>query len=467
MSDAAPALRAPGHGASHDLTHGPIMPTLVRFATPTLLANVLQSLNGTINAIWVGRLIGGTALAATANANVVMFLVFAATFGFGMAATVKVGQAFGAGNPDAARRTFGTAMGFCVALSLVVAALGWIGAPWLLHAMSTPPDIAAFALMYLRVIFVAMPAQMISVILAMGSRGAGDAATPLRMMIVSVGLDIALNPLLIAGFGPLPALGIAGAALATTIASIAAMLVFVITLYARNMPLRLRGRELGYLWPDPRELAFIIGKGLPMGAQMLIVSMAGIIMIGLVNREGAVASTAYGASLQVWTYLQMPALAISAAVSAMAAQTIGARKASRLDAITRAGVMLNLGFTGAMTALILIFDRPVLELFLGSHSAAVDLARHIQFMASWSYALFGVTIVLFGTMRAAGTVLPPLVALSLALYPGRLGFYQALHGQLGMDAIWLSFPFGSLLAVAMAYGAYRLLPWRPAHTAGG
>ena len=455
-----PRQHGPGGARPGDLTRGPIMGTLLRFSAPTLMANVLQSLNGTVNAIWVGRMLGGSALAATANANVVMFLVFAATFGFGMAATVKIGQAFGAGNIDAARRTFGTAMGFCVALSLVVAVIGWIGAPALLHVMSTPPAVDAFALAYLRVIFIAMPAQMISVILAMSMRGAGDSATPLRMMIVGVVLDIALNPLLIGGWGPVPAFGIAGSALATTIASTTAALAFVLTLYARNLPVRLLGRELRYLVPHPDELRFIITKGLPMGAQMLLVSMAGIIMIGLVNREGATASAAYGASLQVWTYLQMPALAISAAVSAMAAQTIGARLFDRLDAITRAGVILNLAMTGAMTALLLLFDRPVLELFLGSHSPAVDLARHIQFLASWSYALFGITIVLFGTMRAAGTVLPPLLVLGIAMYPGRLGFYQLTHGMLGMDSIWLSFPVGSLIALVFAYGAYRVIPWR-------
>ncbi len=460
MTDTEPAARGPNPNHRGDLTRGPIMATLLRFSAPTLLANMLQSLNGTVNAIWVGRMLGGSALAATANANVVMFLVFAATFGFGMAGTVKIGQAFGAGNVDAARRTFGTALGLCVSLSLVVALAGWFGAPALLHTMSTPPAVYAFALAYLRVIFIAMPAQMITVIVGMALRGAGDANSPLRFMILAVALDVGLNPVLIGGLGAIPALGIAGSALASTIASTLAMLAFVAYLYARNLPIRLRGRELRYLVPHPAELRFIITKGLPMGAQMLIISMAGIIMVGLVNREGATASAAYGASLQVWTYLQMPALAISAAVSAMAAQAIGAQLSGRLDAITRAGVVLNLAMTGAMTALLLLFDRPVLELFLGSHSPAVDLARHIQFLASWSYALFGVTIVLFGTMRASGTVLPPLIVLTIAMYPGRLGFYHVAYRAIGSDAIWLSFPVGSVIALVLAYASYRLVPWR-------
>ena len=458
MSEGGPQ-RGPG-GGHRDLTKGPILTTLLVFSAPTLASNILQALNGSVNSVWVGRLLGDSALAATANANVVMFLVFAAVFGFGMAATVKVGQAFGAGQVDAARRTFGTAIGLCVGLSLVLAPLGWVFTPHLLTAMRTPPEIFHFALTYLRLIFIAMPASTITVIVGMGLRGAGDAQTSLRFMVVSVVLDIALNPLLIAGFGPIPPLGIAGSALATAIAAYASMAGLVIYVYARNLPLRLRGRELAYLIPQAAELRYILTKGLPMGAQMLMISASGLIMIGLVNQEGAMLSAAYGASLQVWTYLQMPAMAISAALSAMAAQTIGAGLGERLGKITRAGLILNVTITGALTLLLLAFDRPVLTLFLGPTSPAVDAARHIQFLASWSYVLFGMTIVLFGTMRAGGVVLAPIIVLGAAMYPVRLGFYALAYPALGPDAIWLSFPVGSAAATIMAAIAYRRPGWR-------
>lgn len=455
-----PASEGPARQGQRDLTTGPIFKTLMAFAAPTLASNVLQSLNGSVNSIWVGRLLGENALAATANANVVMFLVFSAVFGFGMAATIKVGQAFGAGNLDAARRTFGTAVGFCALLSLLVALLGWIFAPALLSAMSTPPEIHAYALTYLRVFFVAMPAMMVTIMFSMGMRGAGDANTPFQFMILSVVLDVGLNPLLIAGVGPFPRLGIAGSATATAISAYVTVIALFLYVYVRNLPLRLRGAELRYLVPRRSELGYIVSKGLPMGAQMLMIAAAGIIMIGLVNREGMLASAAYGASLQVWTYLQMPAMAISAALSAMAAQAIGARLSGRLGKITRAGIILNLVITGLMTFLLLAFDRPALELFLGSASPAVDLARHIQFLASWSYMLFGVTIVLFGTMRAGGAVITPLVVLGIAMYPGRLGFYYLAYPYIGADAIWLAFPVGSLIATWLAVIAYRRPGWR-------
>src|SRR3954454_14146526 len=102
-----------------DLTQGPIAKTLLAFALPTLASSIVQSLNGTVNAIWVGRFIGENALAATSNANMVMFLMISFVFGFGMAATILVGQAFGRKDIDEARRVVGTTAGTFLLISIV------------------------------------------------------------------------------------------------------------------------------------------------------------------------------------------------------------------------------------------------------------------------------------------------------------------------------------------------------------
>ena len=171
----------------HDLTQGPIGKALLAFAVPTLISSILQSLNGSINAIWVGRFLGEQALAATSNANMIMFLLMAFVFGFGMAATVLIGQAFGrarhgrgaprdrhrdrrlraVGRRDR-RRSAGSSRRTCCSL------------------LATPADSAPLALAYLRVIFIAMPPILIAIVLMMGLRGTGDSLTPLWFMIVAV-----------------------------------------------------------------------------------------------------------------------------------------------------------------------------------------------------------------------------------------------------------------------------------------
>ena len=467
MSDFAP-IDAPGPEPAApddpypkgDLTKGPILRTLVVFAIPALITNIVQTVNGSINTVWVGQLLGENALAATANANTLMFLAFGTVFGFGMATTVLVGQKFGARDILGAREAFGGGVGFCTGLSALIALFGWIFAPQLLQLMSTPAEAQAFALSYLRVIMVSMPFGVLAMMVSMGLRGAGDATTPLRATILTVVLDVIFNPLLILGIGPFPQLGIAGSALSSALASAIGAGVMIWQVYAKDLPLRLRGSELRFLKPSRDELRYLLTRGFPMGAQILVAAGAGVIMIGLVNREGLIPAAAYGTSLQLWNYIQMPAVAISAAITAMVAQNIGAGQHQRVSKITWAGVGLNTAFTGVVTALILLFDRPVLELFLGSGSPAVPLARHIQFIVTWSFLLMGVMMVLFSTMRAYGAVYAPLMIMFVALYPGRIGFYTLAYSMMGQEAVWWSFPFGSAISMSLALAYYRWGSWR-------
>lgn len=454
-------------GGRMDLTHGPIAKTLILFALPTLASNILQTLSGSVNSIWVGQFLGESALAATANANIIMFLMFGAFFGFGMAATVLIGQSIGRGDIDAARRASGAAIGLAVAFSLVIAVIGWFASDRILRWLETPPEAFALAHDYLRVTFIAVPASMLMVMLSMASRGAGDAVTPLRFMILTVVLDIVLNPMLILGIGPLPRLGIAGSALATAIAGTISLIAMIGWFYARNHVLRLRGREFAYLLPNWSELGFIVGRGLPMGAQMLVISGAGLIMVGLVNREGLITAAAYGATLQLWNYVQMPALAVGAAVSSMAAQNIGAQRWDRVNGVTSSGIAINLTMTGVLIALLLLFDRAALSLFLGSGSEAIDVARNIQYIATWTFLPFGTTIVLISTLRANGSVVPPLIILFLSMFPIRLGIYYFGYPIIGSDILWWSFPLSSLASLAMAWIVYKRGNWRRTLTRPG
>lgn len=443
-----------------DLTTGPIAKTLLVFALPTLVSSILQSLNGTVNAIWVGRFLGESALAATSNANMVMFLLMSFVFGFGMASTVLIGQAFGRKDVDGARRVIGTAIGSFVFVAAAIAVLGWVFAPALLKILATPAGAAPLALAYLRVIFIAMPAILILVLLMMGMRGAGDAMTPLWFMLVAVVLDSTLNPVFILGLGPAPRLGIAGSATATVIANYAALIGLLITMYVRDLPLRLRGEELKYLIPDAAILKTIIVKGVPMGLQMIVISGSALALIGLVNREGVDTTAAFGVAMQLWTYLQMPAMALGAAVSAMTAQNIGADRWDRVSRITRAGIIQALLTTGALVLLLVIADRPALTLFLGGHSPALPIARHIQLIATWNFLLMGVTMVLFGTVRANGAVFGPLIILAIGLIPVRLGFALGAYPWLKADALWWSFPVSSIANVSMAVAFYLHGGWR-------
>ncbi|HWT62917.1 MAG TPA: MATE family efflux transporter [Ochrobactrum sp.] len=443
-----------------DLTTAPINRALLLFALPTLGSSILQSANGSIDTIWIGQLLGTDALAATTNGNLVMFLLTAFVFGFGMASTILIGQSFGRRDIETARAITGTTLGVFIPVSIIVAIVGWFLAPSVLGLLGTPDTIEPLARAFLQVTFVAMPAILMQTILMMALRGSGDSITPLIFMGLAVILDIALNPLFILGVGPIPALGISGSALATAIAnyiSLAAMLIYV---YRKDLPLRLKGQELWLLVPDFKILKLIFSKGLPMGIQMIVVSSAMLTMMRLVNQEGVNTTAAFGATQQLWTYVQMPAMALGAAVSAMAAQNIGAGKWDRVSSITRIGVFYAILMTGILVVVLLIADRQAMQIFLGAESPAIAIGQHIGQIATWGFIAFGVTMVLFGTVRANGQVIWPLIILFVSMYPVRLGVAIGLREQLGSDALWLSFPAAMLSTLLMSTILYFHGGWR-------
>ena len=471
MADTEPALRPvpsanpdtrPGSEARRDLTTGPITRTLLLFALPTLGGNVLQSLNGSINAIWVGNILGEAALAATANATTIMFLMFAAVFGLAMATTILIGQAIGARDLDLARRTLGASIGLVTAIALATATAGWIGTPALLRALATPPASLPLATTYLRVIFAGMPFTFMTVLLSSALRGSGDAITPLRAMILSVVLDAGLNPFLIKGIGPFPALGIAGSALATLIAGATTTVFLIAYIYVRDLPLRLKRGELSYLIHGRVLMRAIVAKGVPMGLSIIVLSASALAMMGLVNRAGVHTTAAFGAISQLWGYVQMPALAIGAGVSAMVAQNIGAGRWDRVERIAWAGSGINIVLTGVMVLVISLTDRPLLGLFLTPQSASVPIAMHIHTVVSWSFVMFGISMVLSAAMRANGAVIAPLVIMFVAFFPVRFGAALAFEGRYGPEAIWWSFPLGSIVSFVSTLAYYRWGGWRRA-----
>jgi len=447
---------------SRSLTEGSISRGLLLFALPILLGNMLQSLNGSINSIWVGRFLGEAALTATANSNAILFLLLGGAFGLSMASTVLVGQYIGARNWTEAKKVVGTSTTFFFVISIAITCTGWVFCEPLLRAMNTPPDALPFAVSYMRVIFMAMPAMYMYAFVMAVLRGAGDAKTPLYFMMLSVGLDIVLNPLLIFGVGPLPRLGITGAALATLIAQTVSLVALIVHLYRRQHVLVLHSGERRLLRIDWTIASAMVRKGIPMGLQIFVISLSAVLMVTIVNRFGVDTAAAYGAALQLWNYIQMPAFAVGMAVSAMAAQNVGAGQWQRVHRTARVGVAYSLLVTASFIALVEIFSRPALGLFLPSSASALAIAEHLNRISAWSFLFFGVSMVLFGVVRATGAVMPPLIILSVTMLLIRYPLAYFMVDRWGSDAVWWSFPVSSAFAVTLAVTYYKFGGWRQA-----
>jgi Na+-driven multidrug efflux pump len=225
-------------------------------------------------------------------------------------------------------------------------------------------------------------------------------------------------------------------------------------------PLRILRDEISNFRPDWTVIRLLVSKGVPMGLHLFVVSTSMLALTALVNRYGSQETAAFNASMQLWNYVQMPAMAIGAAVSSMAGQNVGARRWDRVNRIALTGVAFNFVLGGALITTIYVLNAYALGLFLPSDGAAFAIALHLNRLVLWSFAFFGVSFVLFGVLRATGTVIAPLLMLIVSLWLIRLPFAYLLTERLQDDAIWWAFPVSSIISMLMAIAYFRYGDWR-------
>jgi Na+-driven multidrug efflux pump len=199
-----------------------------------------------------------------------------------------------------------------------------------------------------------------------------------------------------------------------------------------------------------------------MGLQMIVLSSSMVLFLRVVNRFGSDTAAAFAADMQLWTYVQMPALALGAAVSSMAAQNIGAGQWQRVADIAKYGILFNLLLTGLPVALIYLGEGVAISVFLPPGSPAIDIAVHVNHIILWSYPLFGISMVLSGVVRAAGAVMAPLIILLIALLIVRTPLAEFGFARYGADGVWWSFTVSAIVAAVLSSAYYLAGGWRSA-----
>ena len=178
-------------------------------------------------------------------------------------------------------------------------------------------------------------------------------------------------------------------------------------------------------------------------------------------------AAAYGVMNQLWSYAQMPAIAVGSAVSAMAAQNIGAGNWSRLNRVAWAGIGINVIMTVSLLGLITLAIYPLAGLFLPAGSPAIALAAHINFMIGWTFVLIGISMVVSSVVRANGAVIVPFLILVLSVVVMRFGVGFWLYPQWGADAIWAAFGVSALTSALLSIAYYLHGGWRKSRMVAG
>ena len=431
----------------------PLWQRFLIFLVPLMLSNILQALSGTINSIFIGQLLGVEALAAISTFFPVMILLISFIVGLASGSTVLIGQAYGAKNMAKVKEVAGTTITSAFILGLVVALIGIFFTESLMRLLGAPENVLQQSVSYGRIVLIGMPGFFIFLIVTTVLRGVGDTITPMIALILSIAIGLIVTPALILGWGGLPQIGVDAAAVAF-IAGFMAVLVFLFFyLRARKSPLAPDAELLHDLKIKLPLLGTILRLGIPAGIQMIVSSLAAIVVVGLVNRFGSNATAAYGAVNQVLSYIQFPAMSIMIATSIFGSQAIGAGQVDQLRRITRTGLMINLIVTGSFVIIAYIFSQNLVTLFITSPEV-VDLTETLLHIVLWSTVLFGFGGVFGGMMRASGDVfIPMLLSLgTILIVEVPLALYLS-STPLGLSGIWWAYAasFTTMLIVQASY----------------
>lgn len=439
-------------------TQKPLWRTFIAFLMPMMLANVLQSLSGTINSVFLGHMIGVQALAAAIQFFPIMFFMMAFVIGLGAGASVLIGQAFGKGNIEKVRTIAGASLALAILFGMIPAVFGSILAEPLMLALRTPPDIVVEATAYARIMMLSMPVFFVFILATSVLRGVGDAVTPLWTLALSTGVGLLVTPALILGSFGLPQLGVASAAVASLVSLFVALAWLAWHLVRKKNPLAPTPGLLRRVRLDPKVLGPVLRLGLPTALQMVIMATAEIALLGMANGYGSDATAAYGVINQIIAYVQFPAMSIGISASILGAQAIGGGRQHMLWPITRLALLFNVLITGAGVIVVYLLSGPIVSMFI-TDPVVVELTRHLLHIVLWSMVIFGFAVVFSSMMRSSGTVLAPTTFAILAILLVEVPVAWFLSRAIGIDGVWWAYP-AAFIAMFLMQGGYYTFVWR-------
>ncbi|MBR5230969.1 MAG: MATE family efflux transporter [Clostridia bacterium] len=388
-----------------DMTSGSLWRNTLLFALPLFVSGLLQLLFNAADTIVVGRFSGQEALAAVGSVGSLNSLLINIFIGLSTGANVTVARALGAGDREKAGAAVHTAVSLSLISGVFLAFLGYFAARPLLLLMGTPDDVIELAVLYVRIIFLGMPVQMLYNFSASILRAAGDTKRPLYFLTVSGLVNIALNLLFVIVFK----MSVAGVALATVLSHFVSAGLVVRSLLLRRDAVQLHPRRLRI---DRPMLLQIVRIGLPSGIQGSMFSISNTLIQSAINSFGTVAMAGSAAASNLCSFLYQGVVAFQSTATTFTGQNVGAKKYRRVLKTQLVCQLWCFIVTTVMGALNLIFGEELLSLY-NSDPEVIRWGMQRIVVANAPEFLMGIMSVFSGGLRGMGySFLPMCLSLS-------------------------------------------------------
>ena len=424
-----------------DLTHGPVMKTMLRFAIPMILGNLLQQCYNIADTLIVGRFLGAGALAAVGSAFSLMTFLTSILLGLAMGSGTVFSMRFGKKDQIGLREGIFASFALLGVVTVLLNVAVFLGIDWIIWALRTPEDLVVMMREYLEVIFAGLIGIFLYNFFASLLRSLGNSLVPLLFLAVSAILNIALDLWFVAGLDR----GVAGAAEATVISQYVSGIGIAVYTWVKFPELLRIDRTVRLRMSRVKE---ITSYSALTCLQQSIMNLGILAVQGLVNSFGTTIMAAFAAAVKIDAFAYLPVQDFGNAFSIFTAQNYGARQTERIKKGIRVAVLTSVSFSLLISTCVFVFAEPLMTLFIDAEETAV-IAEGVHYLRIEGafYFLIGLLFLLYGLYRALGK--PGMsVVLTVVSLGNRVVLAYALSAvpAFGVMGIWWSVPIGWFLA---------------------
>lgn len=435
-----------------DMTEGPLLGKVLLFSLPIMLSGILQLLFNAADTIVVGRFAGNEALAAVGSVGSLNNMIISLFIGLSVGVNVLVARFTGSRDDAHVAQTVHTAVVLAVLGGVLLSAVGFTAARPLLELMGSPEDVIDLAELYVRIIFLGMPVQMLYNFCAAVLRAVGDTRRPLYFLTIAGVINIVLNLIFVISLR----MSVAGVALATILSQAVSAVLVVRSLMAMDGPTRLHLRLLRI---HRDMLVQIIRIGLPAGIQSSVFSLSNVVIQSSVNSFGSIVIAGNAAAMNVGNFVYQAMNTFQQAITCFAGQNIGARKPSRVITSMKVCLFWALLFGVTLGLLSCVFGRQLLSLY-SSDAQVIAAGLERIYIVCGPYFLCGVMDVMTGVLRGVGYSLLPMIVSLLGACAFRVFWVITIFRAMPtMACLMASYPVSWALTFSVLCVIFALL-WR-------
>ncbi len=441
-----------------DLTQGNLLKGLIALAMPIIGANLLQTGYQLVDAFWVGRL-GANAVAAVSISYPVNFLLISLSSGFAFAGSILVAQYAGAKNYKMVNHVAAQTLSMVVLISIVLSAIAYWLSPDILYALGVEEVIFADANFFQRMIFVGLVFNFGFIMFQSLLRGIGEVRIPLYINAATLGLNFLLDPLFIFGWGPIPAFGVAGAAVSTlcTLMLSAGIGHYILFKGVTDIKLKLRG----FSFDGPLlKRAFKIGG--PSSIEISARALGLTLMTGIAAKFGTEVLAAYGVGSRLLSFVVIFGLGLLRASSTVVGQNMGAQQIERAE--RGATYAAWIGFVGLsiIGVLFFFFAEPLVIAFMDAEPHVVQMGVDFLKIVSLSFGFMGAQLALVGTLRGSGNTVESMILTIIGIWVIQFPFawFVSDMEQFQELGVWWSFPVSYVLPCLLTVIWFKRGKWK-------